>query len=1090
MTFKHKLSNRLALLRDIVLAGTVALAACEVPSRTSLDEAVSKVIVSPETLVVSSNQTTDFVAVALTAAGDTVSSGITWTATAGSVTDATTGNGVHKGHYSAPSSPGQYKVKAKANSGSAADSATVTVTSVAVASVSVSPATAAIWIGAAQQFTAAAMDSAGNPLAGRVITWSTDNPAVVTVGISGLARGVSAGSATITATSEGKTAAAPVTVSPVPVAAVTISPSSATIFVGSSAQLTAVPKDSAGNALVGRVVTWGSSNSAVATVSGSGLVTAAALGSATVTATSEGKSSSATITVASVPVASVTVSPTSASIAVGATQQLSAVTKDSAGASLAGRVVTWASSNPAVATVNSSALVTGVAAGSATITATSEGKSGTSVITVTIVPVASVTVSPASASLFVGGTRQLSAVTKDAAGNTLTGRVVTWASSNTAVATVNSSGLVTAAGAGSATITATSEGKSGTAAITVTVVPVAAVTVSPASATIAVGGTRQLSAVTKDSAGGTLTGRVVTWSSSNTAVATVNSSGLVTGVAAGSATITATSEGKSGTAAITVIVVPVASVTVSPAAATIVVGGTQQLSAVTKDSAGNTLNGRVVTWSSSNPAVATVSASGLVSGVAAGSASITATSEGKTGSAAVTVQTPPTVSGDTIPLQIVRMDGGSGSALVSNGVPLPKGKITPSNTSHVVLLVGGQEQAIHVEALSGNYPDGSARALLLQFQYTVNTGSPIAALLITGPSVTRTKTDLPKTTVSGNMPAAVALPTSASYLVSTEVVGQTITRAAAPASPAAFSTYESQFVTYGNQHWASEAGNWLYDYYDRALIWYAWWVRTGDPEYWRRGTIDAVAYRQQYVEPANYIIQPHQAQLEGLAIHYLLTGDEASRYAIAKVASNFADIWTPVLDCTSCSSGGGQYVEGRIQARTLQSHYLSWMIDAVGDSPRNWLSLMATDVTKILSTQQPDGSYRFAEWEGAHSNYMTGLMHDIMIKYYTYVQADARIPPALKKSLDWMWATQWIVSAQAFKYLSDPTSTGGPDPAPDLNLLIVTGYGWYYQYSRDASYKTEADAIFAGGVNGADISLYKQFNQNYTSAYRYLFYRQ
>ena len=449
---------------------------------------------------------------------------------------------------------------------------------------------------------------------------------------------------------------------------------------------------------------------------------------------------------------------------------------------------------------------------------------------------------------------------------------------------------------------------------------------------------------------------------------------------------------------------------------------------------------------------------------------------------------PVNVIGDTLALQIVRMDGGSGMALVSSGIPLPPG-LPPDSTTHLALVIGGHEQAIHVEALAGRYPDGSARALLVQFQYPVSAGSPIPALLIAGPTVTRTKTDLPKTTVSGNMPAAVALPTSASYLASTEVVGQTITRAAAPASPAAFPTYESQFVTYGNQHWASEAGNWLYDYYDRALIWYAWWVRTGDPEYWRRGTIDAVAYRQQYVEPANYIMQPHQAQLEGLAIHYLLTGDEASRYAIARVASNFADIWTPVLDCTSCSSGGGQYVEGRIQARTLQSHYLSWMIDAVGDSPRNWLSLMATDVTKILSTQQPDGSYRFAEWEGAHSNYMTGLMHDIMIKYYTYVQADARIPPALKKSLDWMWATQWIVSAQAFKYLSDPTSTGGPDPAPDLNLLIVTGYGWYYQYSRDASYKTEADAIFAGGVNGADISLYKQFNQNYTSAYRYLFYR-
>ncbi|PYP94248.1 MAG: Ig domain-containing protein, partial [Gemmatimonadetes bacterium] len=111
-------------------------------------------------------------------------------------------------------------------------------------------------------------------------------------------------------------------------------------------------------------------------------------------------------------------------------------------------------------------LVTGVSAGAATITATSEGKSGTAAITVTIVPVASVTVSPATASIRTGSTQQLSAVTKDGAGNTLTGRVVTWASNNTAVATVNSSGLVTGVTSGSATITATSEGKNGTATIT------------------------------------------------------------------------------------------------------------------------------------------------------------------------------------------------------------------------------------------------------------------------------------------------------------------------------------------------------------------------------------------------------------------------------------------------------------------------------------------------------------------------------------------------------------------------------------------------------------------------------------------------
>src|SRR5439155_20800656 len=98
---------------------------------------------------------------------------------------------------------------------------------------------------------------------------------------------------------------------------------------------------------------------------------------------------------------------------------LTATPKDSAGNPLSGRVVTWASSAPGVATVSASGLVTGVAAGSATITATSETKSGAAAITVTIVPVASVVVSPATASIQVGGTVQLTATPKDSAGNTL-----------------------------------------------------------------------------------------------------------------------------------------------------------------------------------------------------------------------------------------------------------------------------------------------------------------------------------------------------------------------------------------------------------------------------------------------------------------------------------------------------------------------------------------------------------------------------------------------------------------------------------------------------------------------------------------------
>src|SRR5207249_500080 len=94
---------------------------------------------------------------------------------------------------------------------------------------------------------------------------------------------------------------------------------------------------------------------------------------------------------------------------------------------------------------------------------------------------------------------------------------------------------------GPVTMTATSEGQSGTATVTVTVAPVAAVTVTPSSGTVAIGQTVQLTATTRDASGNPLTGRVITWQSSNSAIASVNGSGLVSGVAAGGpVTITAT----------------------------------------------------------------------------------------------------------------------------------------------------------------------------------------------------------------------------------------------------------------------------------------------------------------------------------------------------------------------------------------------------------------------------------------------------------------------------------------------------------------------------------------------------------------------
>ena len=166
-------------------------------------------------------------------------------------------------------------------------------------------------------------------------------------------------------------------------------------------------------------------------------------------------------------------------------------------------------------------------------------------------PVASVSVSLTSP-MGVGQTTQASAVLRDASSNVLSGRAVTWTSSNAAVATLSSSGLVTAAGIGTATVTATSEGMSGSADAAVILFPVARVTVVLVASRVGVGQTTAAIATAFDATGHSLSGRTVTWTSSNAAVATVSSAGLVTASGLGTATITATIETVPGSAVLTV----------------------------------------------------------------------------------------------------------------------------------------------------------------------------------------------------------------------------------------------------------------------------------------------------------------------------------------------------------------------------------------------------------------------------------------------------------------------------------------------------------------------------------------------------------
>ena len=313
--------------------------------------------------------------------------------------------------------------------------------------------------------------------------------------------------------------------------------------------------DESGNKVTGRRITWTSLNPTIAAVDANGVVTGVALGNTVITARADDATATTQMYVQPA-VTSVLLLPPTNSVAVGASKTLTVAMTDKDGQSVGGRSVVFSSSNPAIATVNASGTVVGVTIGAVTISAQSVLDQVAGSATVNVVPVAvtNVAITPAGAqTVFQGLTLQLSATTRDASGTILTGRPVNWTTSNSAVATVSSNGLVAGVGLGSAQITAESEGATSSVTVTVAPRPVATVALTPSPATVKVGTAVQMSLELRDAQGNQLTtaGRTVTWDSSNKPVATVQD-GVVNGVTIGSATITVTVDGRSASAVVNV----------------------------------------------------------------------------------------------------------------------------------------------------------------------------------------------------------------------------------------------------------------------------------------------------------------------------------------------------------------------------------------------------------------------------------------------------------------------------------------------------------------------------------------------------------
>ena len=524
--------------------------------------------------------------------------------------------------------------------------ATVNVLDVPATTVVVSLGASTLAVGQTTQATVTLKDASGNVLGWRVIAWQSSNPALATVNASGVVKAMARGSVTISAICDGKVGSAPLTVSSPTPTTIVIAPTSVSLMTGQSTQLSAEVRDAGGAVIPNRPITWSSGNSAVAFVSATGSVTGIAVGATAATASADGLTASAPVTVAAIPAASVVVSPSSVSLVAGDSAKLSAVVRDASGAPLANRAVNWSTSNHGIATVSAGGTVTAVAAGSASVRAQVDGITTNVPVSVAApppAPVASIAVTLNPVSLTVGQNAQATAVLHDANGNALTGRAVTFSSANPEVATVSSTGAVTAVSAGSASIVASSEGQTGAANLTVNApapAPVATVALSASSTTLAIGATMQVVVTLKDAAGNVLTGRTVGWTSSNLGIATVTATGLVRAVASGTVTVTASSEGKTGSIGFTVSPPPVAAVAVTLASGSLAVGQTTQATAALTDAGGNVLTGRTVVWSTSTPSVATVSPHGVVTALSAGTASVVATSEGKSGNGVVTVTAP------------------------------------------------------------------------------------------------------------------------------------------------------------------------------------------------------------------------------------------------------------------------------------------------------------------------------------------------------------------------------------------------------------------------------------------------------------------
>ena len=504
----------------------------------------------------------------------------------------------------------------------------------AVGTITVSPPDVTLEaLGATSQLEASARDRNGNVISAS-FSWGSSNTAVVTVDSNGLVSAVSNGMATVTVRSGTVSASATVTVEQEP-ASISFSPDEVVMTALGANEPLGVSVFDANDHAMSAALTWASSNPAVATVDGDGTITAQTNGTATVTATVGSVSGSLAVTVRQA-VASIDVVPETVTLtAIGQLAQLEATARDANGHPVYVDIG-FESSEPTVAAIDDDGVVTGLRNGMTTVTASTGSVSITATVTVMQV-LAGITMAPDNVELTaIGQSAQLEVGAVDANGMPMAVDV-SLSSSNPAIASVNAAGVITAQANGAATIT----GGIGSVSRSVTVTVdqrVASVSIAPTdiSHLDTIGVTVQLIAVARDANGHAMNVEF-DWDSSDPSVATVDGTGLVTAQGDGLAEIRAGSGGYSDALRFDLSLRRAAQVTVTPPSSLLeAFDATVQLEVEVLDADALEFPAPV-DWTSSNPEIAAVDASGLVTARGNGAATITARHGEAAGTASVRV---------------------------------------------------------------------------------------------------------------------------------------------------------------------------------------------------------------------------------------------------------------------------------------------------------------------------------------------------------------------------------------------------------------------------------------------------------------------